>query len=72
MQIPAPAGLVHQDEGEWEIDECWSAYGTRFAPIETRVSEENGDATDEQSKETQRIDPVGNSDDSRVPWRIEI
>jgi hypothetical protein len=35
------------------------------------MSKENGDATDEESKETQRIDPVGDADDGRVPWRIE-
>ena len=71
MQRPAPARLVHQHERERQIDERWSAYGTRFAPIETGVSEENGDPTDKQTNEGHRRDPMGDADESRVPRRIE-
>jgi hypothetical protein len=35
------------------------------------MSEENGEAADEQAKEASRIDPVGEADDPRVPRRIQ-
>jgi hypothetical protein len=35
------------------------------------MSQENGEATDEQAEEAQRIDPVGDADDSRMPRRIQ-
>ena len=43
----------------------------RFAPIKTRMSEENGDATNEQAKKAQRIDPMSDADDSKVARKIQ-
>src|SRR5260370_39816838 len=70
VEIPAPAGLAHQHKWDRQIDERGSSHATRFAPIKTWVSEENGDATDEQAKEAERSDPVSDADDRGVPRRV--
>src|SRR5882762_3257491 len=67
VQVTPPSRWASRHEWERQIDERGSAHGTRFAPIKARMSEQNGDAADEQAKETQRINPMGDADDSRVP-----
>jgi hypothetical protein len=71
VQVTTPSRWAPRHEWERQIEDRGSSHGTRFAPVKTRMSEENGDAADEQAKEAQRIDPVGDADDSRVPRRIE-
>ena len=55
VQRSTPPRLAHQHEWERQIDERGSPHGTGFAPIETRMSQENGDPTDEQAKEAKRV-----------------
>src|SRR5437879_11693339 len=82
MQITAPARMAYHERNR-EIDERRSPQGACFAPIETRVSDENGDAADEQAKETERRDPMSDADGrgvlrrsqafralDREPWKV--
>ena len=70
VEIPAPAILVLQYEWERQINKGRSSHVTGFAPIKAWVRQENGDSTDQQAKEANRGDPVGDADDRRVPRSI--
>src|SRR5437588_4061284 len=70
MQIPAPAGVGNHERNR-KVNEGGSSHCACFTPVETRMCDKNGDTADEQAKETDRRDPVGNADDRRVPRRIQ-
>src|SRR5579863_2401601 len=70
MQIAAPA-RVADHERNWKIDQGRRADAARFAPVETRMRNENGDPADKKGKETSRRDPMCDADERRVPRRIE-
>jgi len=54
-------------KGKWQIEKRRSPLAASFTPIETRVSQEYGNAADDKRKKAEGVDPVGNADQGRMP-----
>ena len=70
VQVTTPSGWPTPHVWEGQIEDRGSSQAARFTPIETRMSKQNGDATNQQAKKAQRVDPVGDADDGRMPRSI--
>src|ERR1700680_2044121 len=70
MEISTPAGVANH-ERNWQVDERWSSYAARFAPVEARVGYENGDTADHEGNESGCSDPVGDADNRRMAWTFD-
>ena len=66
MHGAPPAGLAGDYEGKREVEERGRAEAAGFAPIETRVGQENRDAADEERERGECRDPVSQPDDYRM------
>ena len=78
VEITAPSVLIRQDvavagghqvsrRGDGDFEQRRGIYIAGFAPIEARVGDQNFNAADQQSEETQGGDPVGDADQGGVP-----
>src|SRR5215469_5883517 len=58
---------------EWygQVDQGRCSDSPRFTPIETRMSENNRYTTEDESKETQSVDPVCDADKESMPRRFQ-
>ena len=71
MQASPPARYVRAMKGKWQIKERRSPFAASFTPIETRVSQEYGNAADDKRKKAEGVDPVSNADQGRMPRLIQ-
>lgn len=66
-----PRKLGSSPERKRQIKQRGRPHGTRFAPIETRVSQEYTDSADNEREKAEGVDPVRDANQRRVPGRIQ-
>src|ERR1700674_2952 len=71
MQRPAPSGWSALHEWEREGNNISSPHSARFAPVQAWMSQKNCHAANEEPKEADRSDPVGDAYNRREPRRIQ-
>ena len=73
MQVAAGTSNRHvEHEGQWQINQRRTANSSRFAPIEPRVRQENGDPAHQQNDKVQRGQPVRDAHQRRVSAGLRI